>query len=530
MSWFQAPTPLVPDLIEQNGRWLARQPALVDGPTVLAWADFSDATAQVAHALAALGVAPRERVALLMDTRFETVLAMFGIVRAGAVAVPLNTSITDSAVAGMCADAACSAVFASGAHCERIDALRNSSALQARHFIACEPPHAGWHDFHALTRSQPAAPPAPALRPDDECNLIYSSGTTALPKGIVHTHSCRMNWAYDAALALRYRSGCRTLFSLGLFSNITWVTMLTTMLVGGTMVLLRAFGAREALAMIEGERITHGAFVPLQLERLLAFPERGAFSTASLETLMCVGSPLRPDTKHAFAREFNCDLIEAYGLTEGLLTILQPEDFERKLRSVGKPLFGADIRILGPDDREVPAGETGEIVGRGRLVMAGYHDLEQADREATWTDSAGHRWLRTGDLGRLDEEGFLYIVDRKKDMIISGGQNIYPTDIETVMRTHPAVAEVAVIGVPSETWGETPVAVVVLHVGCAVEASELVTWTNQRVGKQQRISRIVRLDSLPRNANGKVLKRELRRQYATRVADDDAADRGGYPS
>ncbi|HUN76436.1 MAG TPA: AMP-binding protein [Steroidobacteraceae bacterium] len=513
MPWFQAAVPLVPDLIEQNGRWLGAQPALVEGGTVLSWAAFADATAQVARALGSLGIGPHERVALLIDTRLETVLAMWGIVRAGAVAVPLNVSITDTAVGAMCADAACVAVFASGAHCERIDALRRSGALEARHFIACERRHPGWHDLQQLMRAEPTAAPDVRVHPDDECNIIYSSGTTALPKGIVHTHACRMNWAHDAALALRYRAGCRTLFSLGLFSNISWVTMLATMLVGGTSVLLRTFSAHVALALIESERITHGAFVPLQIERLLACPERSEYSSGSLRTLMCCGSALRPQTKRAFPREFGCELIELYGLTEGLITVLQPEDLERKLHSVGKPLFGSDIRILGADDREVPAQHTGEIVGRGRLVMAGYHASQRANEEATWVDPSGGQWLRTGDIGRLDEDGFLYLVDRKKDMIISGGQNIYPCDIETVMRTHPAVADVAVIGVPSDAWGETPMAVVVLQPGTTLEAPELVKWTNERLGKQQRVSTVVWVESLPRNANGKVLKRELRRQY-----------------
>jgi acyl-CoA synthetase (AMP-forming)/AMP-acid ligase II len=509
-SWFQAPSPLVSDLIAQNGRWLADRPALVESAFTLTWGMFAAATARVANGLAALGVRPHDRVAVLMDSRFETVLTLFGIVRAGAVAVPLNASIMDAAVASMCADAGCVAVFASGHHCERIDALRAGGALNARYFIGCDAPGEGWLDFQALIAGQSATAPAIAIAPDDECNLIYSSGTTALPKGIVHTHACRMNWAYDAAIALRYRSGCRTLFSLGLFSNISWVTMLATILVGGTIVLLKTFSPRGALALIEAEGITHGACVPLQLERLLGYPERRAFRTNSLETLMCCGSPLAADVKRGFAREFDCHLIELYGLTEGLITILEPEDFERKLHSVGKPVLGADIRILDDDDREVASGEIGEIVGHGRLVMAGYHGLDEANREATWIDAVGRQWLRTGDLGRLDAEGFLYIVDRKKDMILSGGQNIFPSDIETVMREHPAIAEVAVIGVSSERWGETPLAVVVLHAGRVLATSELVEWTNARVGKQQRISGVVWRDSLPRNPNGKVLKRELR--------------------
>jgi len=516
MAWFSPPAPLVPDLIAHNGRWLADRPALIDGEVVLSWRDFAATTARVAHGLAALGVRPRERVAVLMDSRLETVLTLFGLLRAGAVAVPLNVSITDQAIAGMCEDADCVAVFACGHHAARIDRLRSAGRVRARHFVNCDAPEKGWLAFDALTAGQPGTDPKVAIAPDDECNLIYSSGTTALPKGIVHTHQCRMHWAYDSAIALRYRSDCRTLCSLGLFSNISWVTMLTTVLVGGTIVLLRSFSPRDALAIIEARRITHGAFVPLLLERMLAYPERGQFRTDSLEAIMCCGSPLPPAVKRGFAREFDCDLIELYGLTEGLITILAPEDFEQKLLSVGKPVLGAEIRILGEDDHEVAPGETGEIVGYGRLVMAGYHARDDANREATWIDESGRQWLRTGDLGRLDEEGFLYIVDRKKDMILSGGQNIFPADIESVMREHPMVAEVAVVGAPSQKWGETPVAVVVPAAGHAFDPDGLLAWTNQRVGKQQRVSAVVARAELPRNPNGKILKRELRRELAER--------------
>ena len=356
MSWFHAPAQLLPDLIAQNGRWLGDRPALVDGALTLSWREFDAATARLAQALLALGVRPHERVAVLMDTRHETAITLFGIIRAGAVAVPLNVSITDEAVAAMCADAAAVAVVASGEHCARIEALRAAGALAVRHLIGCDQPPPGWHGFATLLAATPAGAPPVAIGPDDECNLIYSSGTTALPKGIVHTHACRMHWAYDSALALRYRSGCRTLCSLGLFSNISWVSMLATILVGGTIVLLRHFSARDALHTVATERITHGSFVPVQLERMLAEPTRAEFRTDSLEALMCCGSPLAPDVKRRFAHEFDCQLIELYGLTEGLVTILAPEDFEQKLESVGKPVLGADIRILGEGDAELPAG------------------------------------------------------------------------------------------------------------------------------------------------------------------------------
>jgi acyl-CoA synthetase (AMP-forming)/AMP-acid ligase II len=201
-----------------------------------------------------------------------------------------------------------------------------------------------------------------------------------------------------------------------------------------------------------------------------------------------------------------------YGLTEGPVTTLEPEDAEGRLSSVGKPLPGTDILILGDEDRPCPPNVPGEIVGRGRMLMAGYHGRPDANEEATWTDGQGHRWLRTGDIGKLDEQGFLYLVDRKKDLIISGGQNIYPADIEVVIAAHPAVAEVAVIGVDSTRWGETPLAVTVLR-DTNVDLGELKNWTNERVGKQQRIAGVVTVPELPRNPNGKVLKRELRKRF-----------------
>ncbi len=517
MAWFHGSGRLLPDLVALHGKWRGARTALVEGERRLTWMEFERDTARAANGLKALGLQPGDRVALLMDNSLEMVVTLFGILRSGCVAVPLNISIADSAVGGMIEDAAARALFASGRHCDRIDSLRSTHAAVARaERVGLEAGGLGWRDFEYWLQSQPRHW-NDIVRPDQECNIIYSSGTTGVPKGIVHTHACRMHWAVDLALQLRYRSDCVTLCSLGLFSNITWVAMLCTALVGGTLVVMPSFTAAAAIELMGRERVTHGTFVPLQLERLLATPNLGRHDLSGLDTLMCCGSPLSIDVKREFPERFGCRLIELYGLTEGLCTVLSPEDFATKIESVGKPFLGTDLRIIGDDDGELPEGQTGEIVGFGPLLMSGYYRNDAASGEATWTDDAGRRWLRTGDLGRLDADGFLYIVDRKKDMILSGGQNIYPADIEAVMRLHPQVSDVAVVGVRSAQWGETPVAVVVPEPAAELIAEQLMEWTNTRLGKQQRIRGIVCRSTLPRNANGKVLKRELREELKDRV-------------
>jgi len=517
MGWFEAPEPLLPELITRHGRWRGARTALVEGTRRLSWAELERETARIANGIAALGLRPGERIAILMDNSLEMALVTFGILRSGCVAVPLNISVNDAAVGAMIEDAAARVVFASGSHCARIDALakvwsRVGTAVRVAH----RSPGPPWIELVPWVAQQSAAAPRVAVSPQAECNIIYSSGTTGVPKGIVHTHRCRLNWAVDCALTLRYRSDCVTLCSLGLFSNISWVAMLCTVLVGGTIVIMPHFDAQACAALIESERVTHGNFVPLQLERLLALPELGRHDLDSLDTIMCCGSPLPLTAKREFPRRTGATLIELYGLTEGLCTILAPEDFEAKTASVGKPFLGTDLRIIGEDGAELPAEAVGEIVGVSPLLMQGYNNRDEASAEATWEGPDGRRWLRTGDLGYLDAEGFLYIVDRKKDMILSGSQNVYPADIEQVMREHPDVAEVAVVAARSAKWGETPVAVVVAKTDRHPEPRALIEWTNQRVGKQQRIADVVLRSSLPRNANGKILKRELRAELAGR--------------
>lgn len=505
----------MPEILALNGRWLADKPAVICDDQVMSWREFERQTARLANGLRVEGLPQGGRVAVLMGNSADTVVVLWGIIRAGGVAVPLNLSVTDAGIEAMIRDCGAAFVFASAAQVPRLEALRATTAgVRPRGwFVSGDGATVdGWTVLAPWLRRQDAADPAVALADGDECNIIYSSGTTGVPKGIVHTHRRRLDWFYDLGLALRYDRAAVTLCSLGLFSNISWAGMGCTLLAGGTVVVMHGFTAAGWLREVERHRITNGAMVPLQFQRIMEHVDFDAHDLSSIKCLMCCGSPLGADLKAQVMQRLNPQLVELYGLTEGVITTLEPEDAEGRLSSVGKPLIGTDIRILDDDDRPCPPNVPGEIVGRCRYLMAGYHDRPDANDEATWTDTEGRRWLRTGDIGKLDEQGFLYLVDRKKDLIISGGQNIYPADIEAMLAAHPAVTDVAVIGIDSAKWGETPLAVVV-PAGPDADPDALKDWANARVGRQQRVAGVVTLEELPRNPNGKVLKRELRARF-----------------
>jgi long-chain acyl-CoA synthetase len=350
-----------------------------------------------------------------------------------------------------------------------------------------------------------------AIDPECPLNIIYSSGTTGVPKGIVQSHAMRWTHVRRGA-AYDYGPGRCTLLATPLYSNTTLVAFFPTIGWGGCAVLMPRFDAARYLALAEAHRASHTMLVPVQYQRLLALPAFGAHDLSSFRFKFCTSAPFAAALKAEVLQRWPGGLVEFYGMTEGGGTcILEAHRHPDKLHTVGRPAEGHDIRLIDDEGRELPRGEAGEVVGRSAGMMSGYHRRPEQTREAQWHAPDGKRFIRTGDIGRFDDDGFLVLIDRKKDMIISGGFNVYPSDLEAVLRSHPAVADAAVVGVPSVQWGETPAAYAVPR--AAASADEVLRWVNERVGKTQRLSALEWLDELPRSAIGKVLKRDLRERW-----------------
>ena len=513
---FDIQAPLLPHMVTLHGKWYPDKPAFIDEHTTLTWSQIDRGSNQVANGLKALHVSGGDSVAILMSNCVEYAEIMFGILKSGAVIVPLNLAVSEEGIETMLNDSAAKALFLTPDQHERlVDRLeRVESLLPSAVFIHDEKPATHVNAYSRWRDGQNPDDPNIPIDDDAPCNIIYSSGTTGLPKGIKHTHRRRIQSMYELALAHHYHFEAVSICPIGLYSNIAWASVYCALIVGGTCVIQRAFAPETWIDAVEKYGVTHTFMVPLQFQKVLEAPNFRPEAVASLEAVISGGSPLFLSLKRRVIESFGCAVIELYGLTEGFMTTLQPKEAENKLTSVGKPVRGNDYIIVGDDDAQRGWGDTGEICVRSVHWMVEYHNRPDATKEAMYFDATGKLWLRTGDIGRIDEDGYLYIVDRKKDMILSGGQNIYPVDIESVMVDHPEVSEVAVIGVPHEKWGETPFALVVPtnHAGSDLDR-RIVEWTNERVGKRQRIIGAEVRTELPRNPNGKILKRELRKTY-----------------
>lgn len=514
MTGFDEPTVFLPDILDLHARTHPANPALRCGGMTITWGEFGAQVQRGAAALQAMGAGPGSVVGLMANLSIEAVVATFSIIRTGAAVASLSGMVAADALLAMVLDSGAAILVADQRNQPALDALRSDAPCR---MVGLGAASAGWEP---LCMPGIAIPECwPALQARDDLCIIYSSGTTSTPKGIVLSHQCRLQNAFSLALEMRYDGRAVVLVTTALYSNTAWSLLTTAILVGGTVVLMPKFSAAEFCSAVARFGISHTTMVPAQFRMIRDDPAQLTAAFSSLRTICSVGSVLPVPLKLWAMERFPGALFEVYGLTEGLVTLLRPEDLPEKLASVGRAMIGHDLRILDDASCPLPPGEAGEIVGYSPVLMTRYHRNPDATVAAMWRDPvSGRSFLRSGDVGYFDPDGFFHLGDRKKDMIVSGGYNVFPSDLERVLQAHPDVSEACVVGVPHPKWQETPLAAVVLTGAAAATArmdtDAMLTWANARLGKHQRISGIVLVATLPRNAGGKVLKRELVRSLA----------------
>ncbi|MCC2979071.1 class I adenylate-forming enzyme family protein [Sphingomonas sp. IC4-52] len=494
------------------------------------------AIAALAANLAARGVGKGDRVAVAMRNLPEWIVAFFATTVLGAIAVPLNAWWTGEELAYGLSDSGAKALIADDERWERIAPLRAqlpgldhvlvsraSTPLQDAERLedVIGTPH-GW------SRLPAGELPAVALAPEDEATILYTSGTTGQPKGALGTHRNFMTNILSTGYAMA-RSILRrgdplpepskkvALTVIPLFHATALSSgLMGAMAAGHTIIYMRKFEPVRAMEIIEREKVNSTGGVPTIAWQLLEHPERHRYDLSSLETIGYGGAPSAPELVRKIAAELKSAPGNGWGMTETTATVTthSGEDYLHRPESCGPAVAVADLKVTGADGEELPPGEIGELWARGPMIVKGYWNKPEATA-ATFVDG----WVRTGDLARLDEEGFCYIVDRAKDMVIRGGENIYSSEVENVLYDHPAVTDCALIGIPHRTLGEEPAAVVHLAPGATATEAELQAWVRERLAAFK-VPVAIRFceEMLPRNANGKILKRELKSYFEDRAA------------
>lgn len=486
-------------------RWAELQldkPALLDEQGSLTWGELASLVERLAARLVETGLVRGQSVAILGTSTINYALVFLAAVRAGGVAAPLTTSASPEQLAGMAADSGARHLFIDAAKATELGegfmpGLEHVRLEEVRDWMA------------------PAGTRAPAFEPAerDAFNIIYSSGTTGIPKGIVHSHL--MRWRQFGATALSYLASgmeLRSLASTPLYSNTTMVAFLPPLLAGGTVRIMGKFDCARWLDHAVADAATITMLVPVQYQRLMDHAGFDDHDLSSLALKYCTSAPFPAELKREVLARMPGELIEIYSMTEGgVVCLLAAHEFPDKLHTVGRPAPGSELMVLDDEDRPVPAGTPGNLVGRSTTMMSGYKNRPDKTSEAQYVDADGGVWMRMGDIGRVDADGFVELVGRAKDMIISGGFNIYPSDLEAELEREADVAEAAVVGIASKQWGETPVGFVVLRDG-ARDCSEILASVNARLGKTQRLSALHPRDEMPRSHIGKLLKSELREE------------------
>jgi long-chain acyl-CoA synthetase len=502
------------DIPTKYSRLEPERECLVCGEVRLNWKQLNERVNRLAHGLAGLGVKKDTKVAVLAFNCHRYVEIYYATSKLGAIAVPLNfrLSLDELTYVINHSDAE---VLIVGA--ELMDAAGQimPKLENIRERISLEGAQEGWTDYEELLAASSDEEPDVEVDEDDLCQLQYTGGTTGLPKGVMLTHRNYITAAIGMGLANYFEAGDATLQVLPIFHT-AWWPILVHHCAGGKGVIVKRFDFNEILSIAEKEGVTHINMVPILFSWILDFPDLDKFDLSSIKYLTYAGAPMPADLMKRLIEKFGPIFQQGYGLTEAapLVSILKeedqcrlegPEELTRRISSAGRESIVTEVRLVDGEDNDVPVGEIGEIAVRGKNIMKGYWK----DPELTAKALRGG-WLHTGDMATADEYGFFYIVDRKNDMIITGGENVYPFEVEKILYEHPAVLEAAAVGVKDKTWGEAVTAVVALKQGAQASEEELIKFVRERIAGYKTPKRVIFMDSIPKTAIGKILRREVR--------------------
>ena len=512
----------VADAVAAHARLQPHKIGARDSRRALTFAQWHERATRLGSGLLALGLTKGDRVALLAYNCVEWMEMYVALARVGLVAVPINFRLTSPEIAYIAGHCEARAFIAQADLVDRVDAIRAELAIAPQAYIGIGigiGSTAGWRDYESVIAAGRCEAAAAPVRPSDPCALMYTSGTTGQPKGAVRSHEGNTLIALATALEMGFTRKDTALLVMPMcHANSLYFSHTFTHL-GATVVIddRKSFDPEALLATLAREKVTFTSLVPTHYIMMLGLPEavKAKYDVTAVEKLMISSAPARKDTKLAILDHFrNGRLYELYGSTEaGWVTLLRPEEQIDKLGSVGREWAGSGaIRLLDPEGREVPDGEVGELHSRTPYVFDGYWKNPEKTAECFRDD-----WCSVGDMARRDADGFITLVDRKSNMIISGGENVYPSEVESILGAHPKIRDVAVIGVPHDKWGEAVQAVVVLHPGQQLSGAELLDWCRSRMAgykRPQAIAFVADAD-MPRTATGKILHRVLRDRLAS---------------
>ncbi|MEM7369868.1 MAG: class I adenylate-forming enzyme family protein [Bacteroidota bacterium] len=497
------------DLVARHAIQFPEKIGFQDEQRQMNWGTFDTHCTKVANGLLELELPAGSRIGVIGETVIEYLEIFVGALRAGYCIVPLSTLANAQTLQLMGKDADIGVWFVSGKYRSLVEPFED----QLSNKIALDFEEDGWLGYQTWRTRASEQEVSISYSPDSQFDIIYSSGTTGIPKGIIHSREVRKR-QYGYGHRLNFWKESITIISTPLYSNTTMVSVLRSLGEGGKMILMRKFRVEELLQICEQNKVTHAVLVPVQLQRIMAHPKFETYDLSQMELIITTSAPLSTDLKRDIITRMPGTLLEIYGMTEGgVLSILDANAFPDKLHTVGKPTPTNIMKVIDEEGSLLPQGEIGELIGYDLNMMDGYHNRPEVTSNSYWYDEQGRKYMRSGDYGKIDEDGFVILHGRKKEVIISGGFNIYAVDLEELLKQHESVVEAAVIGIPSETWGETPLGLVEAKKGSVLDPETIKLWANARLGKGQRLHAIEIRDELPRSPIGKVLKKVLRKPY-----------------